>query len=160
MAVTYEAISGFLTLRLEGEHSLAQEREALARALVSPELEVRAALLVDARRSTTNPPGASIAERARCLGQLLECLLPRCAVLVSGSLHYGLARMFAVHAERYGVTVGVFTDERDARSFLACDDSRGHPAADPEPGPNSNAKAGAVCDGPSAHSKAPDASGT
>lgn len=126
MPVTYEAGPGVLILRLIGDHTLAEESEALARALVNPDLEIRAALLVDARRSTANPQGPSIAERARCLARLRECLLPRCAVLVSGSLHYGLARMLAAHAESHGIAVDVFTDETGARSWLAWDDAGDH----------------------------------
>jgi hypothetical protein len=130
MPVTYEASPGVLILRLVGNHTLAEESETLARALVSPALEIRAALLVDARRSTANPQGPSIAERARCLARLHGCLLPRCAVVVSDSLHYGLARMLAAHAESHGIAVDVFADETNAMAWLAWDDASDHDTTD------------------------------
>ena len=119
MSVRHQIENDLLILRLDGDHTRAQEREALALALVNPALQISAALLVDARHSTANPHATSIMDRARCLASLRQCLAPRCAVLVSTSVHYGLARMFAAYAEGHGLAVGVFTDEAAARCWLA-----------------------------------------
>jgi hypothetical protein len=119
MSVRHEIEGDLLVLRLDGDHTRLQEREAVAVALANPALEISAALLVDARHSTANPDAASIMDRARCLASLRQCLAPRCAVLVSTSVHYGLARMFAAYAENHGLAVGVFTDESVARCWLA-----------------------------------------
>ncbi len=107
-----------LVLRLDDRHSHAEEREALSRALVDARLVLPVRLLVDVRRSRSNPNGESIAERARCLGRLSEGALTRCAVVVSTPLHYGLARMFAAYAIHRGVSVAIFEDEASARAWL------------------------------------------
>lgn len=110
--------SAVLLLRLEDRHSRSEERDALTRALADSRMAWPVHVLVDARRSRTNPDGESIAERARCLTRLVGGTPARCALLVSTPLQYGLARMFAAYAIHRNVKVAIFQDESPARAWL------------------------------------------
>ena len=75
-------------------------------------------ILVDNRLSEVVAGSEDIRERVRFLASIGDVLGSRLAVLVSSTVHYGLARMASLFGDSLGLNVEVFTSERDAIDWL------------------------------------------
>ena len=80
-------------------------------------------MLIDARAVEFTPSAHEIEQFARQLGRFKEDVRGRVAVLVEGSLEFGLARMTCSVAEANGFPMRPFTDLEEARAWLDVEDS-------------------------------------
>ncbi len=110
------AIEGrVLFFTAEGEYGLADVREALDRAIASPEFRGPLCLFADARESTSNPSAAEVTDTALYLASIREHFLPTWILVVRGSLRFGLARMLSVFTQRHGIDLRVHRDFEEGR---------------------------------------------
>ena len=99
----------------EGLGVLAQGVEA-ARAQAP---DARWDVVFDIRRSTENRSGPELVGVAQFVADHLDVLSGSCAIVASGTLHFGLARMFSAHAENLGVETVVVRDDESASRWIA-----------------------------------------
>jgi hypothetical protein len=90
-------------------------------------------LLIDLREAEGHPTAIQQRERARRSGAMKHLLSGRVALLcATNDVHFGMARMYTVFAQEFGIIAEVFTALEDADQWLAA--ARRRPAG-PGPGP-------------------------
>lgn len=119
MAWSHEIVGGLAVFRVEGPYTLDEATAAYAVLLDDQAFRPSMPLLVDGTRSVAKP---SVQEMLASLN--FAALQPhqfgKIAMAVSGSFHYGLARMFATYAElRSGVKIRIFKRVEEAREWIA-----------------------------------------
>ena len=108
-----------ISMIARGDVSFADVAVVLDELLDDPRLEPGCQLLVDCRGVTSAPSTPELRIIARDLAPLHQRGVERIAVCADSTFVYGVARMFAVFAEVFGLHVAAFRDVRDARQWLA-----------------------------------------
>lgn len=96
------------------DESLATGATLMERADFQPDFGV----FVDAREIDFSPSAIEIEQLGRTLGQFKERFLGRIAVLVQGTLMFGIMRMICSVAEANGFPMRPFTDFEEASAWL------------------------------------------
>ncbi len=107
-----------LWIVVDGAYDDAELQSAWQRAFADPAFRAGMPALIDSRNTLAAPSRAGIAERAAFLSGLRPRLGPRCALLVSDPLRYGLGRMLAAFTEQSGLEIQVFDDPVRAEAWL------------------------------------------
>ena len=118
MSIRHEIRGSMLTLVVDGEYDAATVRTLWERIVADPAFRDGMPVLIDSRKTVANPSRAVLREQAEFLVGLQGRIGPRCALVVSGVLHYGLARMLAALAEPGGLEIQAFEDPARAEAWL------------------------------------------
>jgi hypothetical protein len=120
MAVAWELTQGGTVLHVvTGERFTTDDLLAAARAaLADPRAKPPLRLLFDNRGSRESASHEELRRRAHFMRRAREQFAPRIAIVVSDSLHHGLARIGGSYAESGGFEVEVFRDLEAARAWL------------------------------------------
>lgn len=118
MPISYQISGKTIRVTLSGKNETDDIRQVVARILSDPAFADDLHLLLDSRESTANPSVAQIRARAVLLKSVVEDRPVRIAFLVSGTLRYGLARMFSVYAQMEGLNIEVFKDIDEACHWI------------------------------------------
>ena len=85
-------------------------------------------ILVDLRLAEGHPTAMQQRERARRSGAMKHLMSGRVALLcTTNDVHFGMARMYSVFAQEFGITAEVFTSFEKADQWLLA--ARSRPAA-------------------------------
>lgn len=103
----------------EGAVTFAEAAVLLDELLDDPRVEPGTSMLVDSRKVEEAPSTAELRIIARDLTPLHERGVSRIAVCAESMFVYGIARMFAVFAEMFGLHVAAFRDMDAAKQWLA-----------------------------------------
>lgn len=117
--VVYQIEDGVLLMRAEGEYPPNALRDAWVEALADPAFASVVGVMLDARRSTSLVRRSLAVLRATADWFAVELSrqgLP-CALLVDGSLRYGLLRMTVAWMPR-GVAIQVFRNRERSLEWL------------------------------------------
>lgn len=109
---TYPRIIG------EGVMTLDEIQQAFIEALADPSFAKGQGTIVDVTGSESDRTPEEIRQLASFLGEHRAQLGERLAVVVTKSLHYGLARMLSVYAETQQMSVEVFHRLDDATQWM------------------------------------------
>ena len=99
--------------------------ESLAAGLAltqQPDFQPHYAVLVDAREIEFAPSAMEIEHLGRALARFKESFLGRIALLVQGTLMFGIMRMLCSVAEANGFPMRPFTDLDEACAWLEAED--------------------------------------
>ena len=118
MPLEYRVEPDLLVVVAKEEYDFAEVRDVFERAIRDPALRKPASVLIDARDSRQNPPVSEMEATARFAHGLRPSIGPRIAVVVSGSLRYGLGRMLALLTEPSGYDMQVFRDLDAADAWI------------------------------------------
>lgn len=118
MPIEYEIDGDFAVVTCEGEFTMDNVREIVDWVNTEPTLPERIKLLIIDRSTTFDPSTMELEEVAAIYATVRERISSRWALVVSKQYHYGLARMYSVFAERYGLDARVFTSADEARAWL------------------------------------------
>lgn len=118
MGVSYTILGDELLVAAVGAYGLEDLKRLLADVVADPRRTDRTRIIVDAREAGVNPPANELRQTADLLNNVKEILQPRCAVVVSGTLHYGLGRMLSLYAELHEIDLGVFRTLDEAREWI------------------------------------------
>lgn len=125
MPLRHEIRAGVLRLVLDGDYEQAALESAVSEALADPAYRAGMSLLIDSRRTGGDGSSAALRERVRFLRSTREHFSGKCALVVTGLLRFGLARMFASLAEVEGIEVRVFQDMDEAEAWIGWFDAEG-----------------------------------
>ncbi|HZS44065.1 MAG TPA: STAS/SEC14 domain-containing protein [Blastocatellia bacterium] len=114
--------NNILNYELTGHYTLEDYKNGLNEALSDPSFHKGTKLLIDARNSAANFTYAEAEARVRILGSIVGQLDRQIALVVHGTFHYGLARMFSTIAECRGLRIAIFDDVEPARKWLLGED--------------------------------------
>ena len=119
MPVSYRIQKDIVEIVLEGENPPEAVIECFHRALADPATPAKFLILLDVRKSTSlaTRPTQDIIRVAEYIGPYKE-RIPRCAVLATENVHFGLSRLGAVYSETAGVMTSVFRDHNEAVTWL------------------------------------------
>lgn len=119
MPVAYRfAAEREITVMARGDVTFADVAVILDQLLDDPRIEPGTQLLMDCRGVTHMPSTPELRMIARDLAPLHERGVERMAVCAESNFVYGVARMFAVFAEVFGLHVAAFRDIGEARDWL------------------------------------------
>jgi hypothetical protein len=118
MGVRYELSSSLIHVTMDGHFDASEVLEVGREALSDSGLERGSNLLVDFRQSEEVATGEDIFRRIQLLSESRDILGPRIALLVTRSVHFGLARMAELYGESHGLTIHVFTEEDAALEWV------------------------------------------
>ena len=120
MPVSYTLEGALLRLDLEGQYEPQDVIEQFLAGLGAPGCPERVALLVDTTRSTSLEKRAphEIGRVAQFLGEYVNRIGGRCAVVASSDVHFGMSRMGSVFSADVGVEAKVFRDPETALEWL------------------------------------------
>jgi hypothetical protein len=118
MAAEYKFEDGYIRITLSGSSSSDDIESQAAEIARDPASRPNLNLLLDHRSSTVVAGSDDIRERVEYLASIREHLGPRVAVLVSTTVHYGLARMANLLGDSRKLNIEVFKDEREAIDWL------------------------------------------
>jgi hypothetical protein len=107
-----------LMVTAAGDVTFAEIAVTLDELLDDPRIGYDTRMLVDARAVTGAPSTAELRLIARDLEPLRERGVTRMAVCAESTFVYGVARMFAVFAEMFGMRVAAFRQMDEARRWL------------------------------------------
>ena len=107
-----------VTMLARGDVTFADVAVILDELLDDPRIEPGTQILVDCRGVTNTPSTPELRMIARDLAPLHERGVERIAVCAESNFVYGVARMFAVFAEVFGLHVAAFREMREARDWL------------------------------------------
>ncbi len=93
-------------------------RAIIAEVTADPKFYPDYRLLADFRRMDFQPSSDEVKDIAFLLGQNKEFFKDKVAVVVSGTLAYGLARMTSIYAELEGFSIMVFDDFEEATGWM------------------------------------------
>lgn len=108
-----------ITLIARGDVTFADIAVILDELLDDPRIEPGTHLLFDARQVHGVPSTPELRIIARDMAPLHQRGVDRMAVCAEGAFVYGVARMFGVFAEAFGLHVAAFRNMREARDWLA-----------------------------------------
>ena len=117
MPVTYEIRRDVVVIRSHGEYNFKEGIDALSKVIGHAEFRPGMRILFDTRGMSGAPTWQQIHQY---MGHFVEWSrwIAELAVLVDDIFHYGVSRQFALHAERWNLSVDVFMDRRDAERWL------------------------------------------
>lgn len=119
MTTSYSIEQKILSFVFTGRHDLREDMEALSDALDEPNFVDGSDLLLEVTPSAEPWTSDEVLTWAdylvACKGRIGE----RCAIVVSNTLHYGLARMISAYADGSGVAVRVFRERATAMRWLS-----------------------------------------
>ena len=118
MAISYEIDGDFAIVTCEGDFTMDNIREIVDWVKSERSLPERIKLLIVDRSTNFDPSTIQLEEIAAMYGSIKDRIHSRWALVVGKEYHYGLGRMYAVFAERYGLDARVYTDEEEARAWL------------------------------------------
>ena len=118
MALEYRFEDDYIRLILGGEFGSGDIKAQAEQISLDPAFRPNLNLLVDNRPSTVVAGPDEIRERVEYLASIREHLGPRVAVLVSSTVHYGLARMANLLGDSRALNIEVFTEEQQAIDWL------------------------------------------
>lgn len=118
MPIRHEIRGALLWIVVDGGYDEAELERAKQNALHDPAFRPGMPVLIDSRKTSVAPSRGGVAERAAFLAGLRPRVGPRCALVVSDPLHYGLARMLAAFGEPQGLEIQVFQDPEHAEAWL------------------------------------------
>lgn len=121
MGVRYEIEGSIVRVTMDGHFDTADVLKVAAEALSDPSFVRGSNILIDFRESEVVATGEDIFKRVQFLSESGSTLGPSIALLVSRSVHYGLARMAELYGESQGLTMQVFTDEDVALAWVELD---------------------------------------
>lgn len=102
----------------EGDHTFAEVVSAFETAIAAAPR--RLPVLVDARESTANPPFEELRSTALFADRIADKIGPRIAIVVTGTLRYGLARMLSMLGSvNSSLHYGTFREMQSAEAWLA-----------------------------------------
>ncbi len=93
-------------------------RTIIAEVIADPKFHPDYRLLADFRRMDFQPSSGEARDIAFLLGQNREFFEDRVAMVVSGTLAYGLARMTSIYAELEGFSIMAFDDFEEATGWI------------------------------------------
>lgn len=118
MPVNYSIISNTLWLHFKGFNSPEEVCRAVDSALADPRFVKGMFLLLDVREAESAISVEEIRERAKYYASLKEYITPRCAIVATKAVLFGMSRVFQVFAEGQGMQVHVTTEVEKALLFL------------------------------------------
>jgi len=117
MPVTYEIGTGRIRIIADGLYTYSEVVSAFTAAIDAA--PARMPVLVDARGSRVNPPLQEIRDTARFADSISDGIGPRIALVVEGTLRFGLARMLATFGSTRGdLDYQAFRDHEEAERWL------------------------------------------
>ncbi len=124
MAITkqFDSATGLVTLTVEGEVDGPGIRSALQDVVDDPQFRKGADILWDFRNATgQDPSGGGIQDLVSFVASIKERRGSgyRVALVASGDLEYGFARMYEAYAEHLPFALRVFRDLHEARTWLS-----------------------------------------
>lgn len=122
MSVSHHIQKHLIYLELVGIFHIDEYKTELQKAAADPAFRTGMRLLIDERQCANNWSSGEIGKCVRALESLHGRVSSRIGIVVSDSLHYGLARMLSTYAEENGMRVEVFTKLEDAQQFLSAAD--------------------------------------
>lgn len=105
-------------IRFSGDGTPDEVKAAFVEALDACESAGLKALLIDSRQSRVHPGFEAMRDLANFALALNASELPRTALIVQGSLQYGLARMFGSLVDHAKWEFRIFRETHDAEAWL------------------------------------------
>jgi len=94
-------------------------KQAISDVAADPLFQPKYKVIVDLRKMEYSPSVSDIQSIASLIGEMKNSYQNKVAIVVSGTLHYGLARMAATYTELSGVPmIDAFTDFEEARQWV------------------------------------------
>jgi len=118
MGISYDTDGDFATVTCEGDFTIDNIREIVDWVKTEPSLPERIKLLIVDRSTNFDPSTMELEDIAAIYGSIKDRICSRWALVVAKEYHYGLGRMYSVFAERYGLDARVFTNAREAKTWL------------------------------------------
>jgi len=118
MAISYKIDGEFAIVTCEGDFTMDNVRDIVEWVKTESTLPELVKLLIVDNSSNFDPSTIQLEEVAAIYGSIKERISARWALVVAKEYHYGLGRMYAVFAERYGLDARVFTSVEKAREWL------------------------------------------
>jgi hypothetical protein len=119
VSVSYHIQENLIYLESVGIFHIDEYKSELQKAAADPAFRAGMRLLIDERQCCNNRSSGEIGECVRALESLRGRVSAMIGIVVSDSLHYGLARMLSTYADENGLRVEVFTNLEDAQQFLS-----------------------------------------
>lgn len=119
MPVLADYTAELITLRLIGEYSVEELREAFYAALPTPDA-VSGGLLIDVTQSVSirTRPSGDVRGMSRWWAARRQIFHGRLAMVADGTVEFGMTRLAELEADSYGLTVAVFRDVAEARAWI------------------------------------------
>ena len=127
---TYRFEADTLILGLDPRDTSQAIVEAYVAARARPEFRPGVRLIFDQRGGRGTTATEEIERRMALFASAIGMVSSRAAVVVDDVAEYGLARVAAVHARRYGAVLGVFWSLDDARTWSSTFPSSAEPTED------------------------------
>ncbi len=118
MAVEYRFEDSYVRFILAGSFDTDEIKAGAEKLGPDPGFRPNLNVLVDNRPSGVVARTEDIRERVQYLANVRDALGPRVAILVSSTVHYGLARMASFLGDSWQLNIEVFTSERHAIDWL------------------------------------------
>ena len=118
VAVAFSQPDTFV-IHASGDVTYAEVQRAIDDILAHRDFAERRKLLVDSQRVTGAPSTAELRAIVRDMKPLFDKQVSTMAIVTDTSFVYGVARMFAVFAESFGLRVRAFRTMEDAEVWLA-----------------------------------------
>jgi hypothetical protein len=118
MPISYSVNGEILSLTDIGHASAGEALQILEKALNDPLFSPGMNVLVNLTQFKGTETDEKIKYIARFLGTHYEHLGPRCAIVVSDPLHYGLSRIISAYTQFYQLTFEVFSDLSQAKQWV------------------------------------------
>ena len=118
MAIGYRFEDGYIRFTLAGSFDTADMKGEAEKLCRDAEFRLSLNVLVDNRPSEVVAGSEDIRERVQYLASVCDALGSRVAILVSSTVHYGLARMANFLGDSWQLKIEVFTSERHAIDWL------------------------------------------
>jgi hypothetical protein len=119
MPVLADYTAEIITLRLIGEYSPDDIREAFYAALPTPDA-VSGGLLIDLTQSVSirTRPSSDVRAMSHWWAARKQIFQGRLAMVAAGTVEFGMTRLAELEADSYGLIVGVFRDAAEARAWI------------------------------------------
>ena len=117
MPVSYEFRGDAVIIRSSGEYNYKEGIDAVSKVIGRAEFRAGMRVLFDTRGTSGAPTWQQIHQY---MSHYVEWSrwIKHIAVLVDNIFHYGVSRQFALHAKRWGLSVDVFREPKDAERWL------------------------------------------
>ena len=119
LAAVDRSVGHTLRVVLDGNVTFREARDFQLALLAGYRLGPRTPMLCDARAMVGAPSASEVRILAHQMAPLVEAGLGPVAIVCGTPAIYGVARMFALHAESAQATVGAFRDMDEAIDWLA-----------------------------------------
>lgn len=118
MSTKFEIDGEFAIVTCEGDFTMDNIRDIVEWVKSEEALPEKIKLLIVDKSTNFDPSTVELEDIAVIYGAIKERISSKWALVVAREYHFGLGRMYAVFAEKYGLDARVFTDVAEARAWL------------------------------------------